>query len=1589
SLLARGIRVAGLASPNPQVLRWASEHAIPCFDTGTRSDTGTGSDTGSSADVGNANDGLVAAVQAAGSIDYVISVTYLQMIPAAVIAAANRMAINFHDSMLPRYAGLNVTSWAIAAGETVHGITWHRLTDKPDTGDVLLQVPVAIAADETALTLNTKCFEAATESMDAMIDRLLDDDFVPSPQDLSARTYFGRHHRPSVAGWIDHRNSADVCAARVRSLDFGKQFENPLATAKIRVNDSWFVVGRCEIATTKSGDEPGTIVRVADQVVWVATSTTDIGLSNLTDLAGAPLATEGWENTFRVGTKLGLVSETQASEIDAAYQTAAKQESSWISRLKNFRPLEIGGVDNVGTQAARTYQTVSIELPEHATTESVIAVFAMCLGKITGQTDFEFSLATSQEDSDAVVDSLFASQVPVSVSLDRSKSVDENAAIICDQIGKVTRQRRYLRDLGLRFPAISKATGAPSVTTRIVNQVGEQMPNGSKIDLQVNRDGSQAVIGFDASRLNDSSIGWLNQAGDFIRRAFDEPAANLGRLSLSSAESVAVIQRRNETHRVYDRQATVDGEFVAQAAKTPGDVALVCGDRQWTYAELADRVGQVAAALQARGVCHGDRVGIATSRSLDMVAALFAVMKVGGTYVPLDLEFPASRIEFMIADADLRCIVVDSASVTRLPICDTPLLDVDSINADGNALDRSVSVASDLAYVIYTSGSTGLPKGVTVSHRNVMNFFAGMDVVIPDATPESCPSRTWLAVTSLSFDISVLELLWTVCRGFKVILHDTPSRIASADRHRVLAHQVKFGLFYFSSSAGSNQSESSNDSYRLLLEGAKFADANGFSSVWTPERHFHDFGGLYPNPAVTGAAVAAITSKVAIRSGSVVLPLHHPARVAEEWAMVDRLSGGRVGVSFASGWQPNDFVLAPGNYATAKQVMFENLETVRKLWRGETVEMVGPDDASVSVQTYPRPIQKELPVWITTAGNEDTFRQAGKSGCNVLTHLLGQTTDELAIKIKAYRESRAAAGHVGPGEVSVMVHTFVGDDTDKVKQIVRGPMIEYLRTSASLVRGFSHTWAAFKKRSDGTTAGDLDLDSLSSEDMDDLLSFSFERYFETSGLFGTPEKCQTLVRKLQEAGTTEIACLIDFGASTDESLAALHHLNHLKDLVNEQTSETPAATISQLVDLHDVTHFQCTPSMAQMLIEDDASATAIRSIPNVLLGGEALPAQLATRLTSDSSVALINVYGPTETTVWSTSTKVVSGEVTSVSIGRPIANTFIYLLDDHGNHVPEGEVGNLWIGGDGVVPGYWNRKELTREKFQADPFVNDPDARIYHTGDMAKWTAKGDLEFLGRSDHQVKIRGHRIELGDIENAIDAVASIRQSVVIPKQSSASEQTLAAFLVLHDGVEGSPDFIRSLRSGLRQSLPAHMMPAHFVVVDAFPLTPNGKVDRKVLGMLPVGGAAKRSEPAPPVVTENASLPDASETQQQITSLWKEVLQLDVIDLNDNFFDLGGHSLLAVRMHRQLRDQLGVAVAITDLFRFPTVQTLSAHLDSLRTNVSETEAESAKPAASPSPASQSPASQSVGQSRASRRREMMQRRVAGSQHPQEANG
>ena len=349
------------------------------------------------------------------------------------------------------------------------------------------------------------------------------------------------------------------------------------------------------------------------------------------------------------------------------------------------------------------------------------------------------------------------------------------------------------------------------------------------------------------------------------------------------------------------------------------------------------------------------------------------------------------------------------------------------------------------------------------------------------------------------------------------------------------ASELAFSLFFFSGDGFSRD----GDKYGPLLEAAEWADAQGFHAVWVPERHFHGFGGLYPNPAVLAAAIAMRTRRIGIRAGSVVMPLHHPARVAEDWAMLDNLSGGRVGVSLASGWVPEDFVLAGAPFEARRTTLLEGLVAFRRLWRGETVPFPPPGGGDpVAVRSFPRPLQPELPVWLTTSGSRETWIQAGRLGLNVLTGLLRGTLGEVAGHAAAYREARREAGHdPESGRVTLMIHTFVGRDEGYVRAQVREPLLGYIRTHMSLYE------------MQGLAGGGLPMDvsRLTPDDREAIAEIAFERYLGENGLFGTVESCLPRLARIRASGIDEIGCLVDFGLDRATMTEGLGLLAELRD----------------------------------------------------------------------------------------------------------------------------------------------------------------------------------------------------------------------------------------------------------------------------------------------------------------------------------------------------------------------------------------------------------------------------------------------------------
>jgi natural product biosynthesis luciferase-like monooxygenase protein len=1450
------------------------------------------------------------------SFDWLLSIANLSLIPDAVLALPARGAINFHDGPLPRYAGLNAPVWAIANGETRYGVTWHMLEGGVDEGDIVAQSLFDISADETAFSLNSKCYGAAMDGFAGVIEQLESGAPQRRAQDLTQRSYFARAKRPAAAGRLDFNRAGKELAALVRSLDFAA-YQNPLTCPKIDIAGRVVLVGSARLVASMSDAAPGTVLECDRHGLVVATGAGVLRLDGLRDSGGQPLSLGGLPEAGHILTSPDA-SETEA--LDAALQRSLKGEAHWRAALDQMQPVPVPLAGSATTTP--DWGSRGIALPQSLNNAACVA--AAMVWALRGSDGERVDVALSDAGiARAARDLPGYVQSWVPLHINGGETLAEATARLQQDVQHAEKLGGFACDLIARDPAIIQ-----SETPAIGIALNTDTPiEGTCLTLGLSGD-RQASLHFDRSRLSEDAVALLvarlECAADVIAHQ-DMREHRIDRLpDLPAAERRQILVDWNQSARDFNREQTLHRAFEDQVARTPDAIAVVFEDDHQSYAALNARANALAARLQACGVRPGIHVGLYVRRSPDLLVGALAVLKAGGAYVPLDPAYPAERIAHYASDSDAMVIVTQGDLQASLPACEAQVLliedtaadpattNIDAANIDGGA------TGDDLAYLIYTSGSTGTPKGVMVQHRNVANFFAGMDARIDHDS-----RSVWLAVTSLSFDISVLELFWTLARGFKVVLGSDESRAAvSGGPITVSDRAIDFNLFYWGNDDGPGPRK-----YQLLLDGARFADANGFNAVWTPERHFHAFGGPYPNPSVTGAAVAAVTKNLSVRAGSCVAPLHHPARIAEDWSVIDNLTNGRAGLGIAAGWQPHDFVLRPENAPPDnKPAMYEAIETLRRLWRGDAVEFPMRDGSMHAVVTQPRPVSKELPIWVTIAGNPDTWREAGEIGANVLTHLLGQSIDEVAGKIKIYHAALREAGH-NPEDftVTLMLHTYLAQTRDAAERVARGPMKEYMGSAAGLIKQFAWVFPAFKRPKGVNNAFEMDLGTLGDDELEAILDFAFERYFEDSGLFGTIQDALARVEQLKCIGVNEIGCLIDFGIEPELVMEGLKPLAEALKLAKSPSilAEDDFSIAAQIIR-HKVTHMQCTPSMARLIAMDDAARLAMGRVQHLLLGGEALPAELVADLRRCTNARIQNMYGPTETTVWS-SCETVSGDISgTVGIGAPIANTSLYVLDKAGDVAPIGVAGELYIGGEGVTQGYWQRPDLTAEMFVADPFAQETGLtsgpagqRMYRTGDLVRRRADGGCDFLGRADHQVKMRGQRIELGEIESCIGAFAGITGAVVAARERAAGDVRLLAWYTATTEI-AEP----ALRAHLARHLTEVMIPAHLVRLDAFPLTPNGKIDRRALPE----PAAKRA----PIEVSPAATDAIGEIEADIAAIWSRILGVGDIRPDDNFFMLGGHSLLAVQAHREIRKALDLPkLSITDIFRFPVLAALAAHL------------------------------------------------------------
>jgi acyl-coenzyme A synthetase/AMP-(fatty) acid ligase/acyl carrier protein len=360
-----------------------------------------------------------------------------------------------------------------------------------------------------------------------------------------------------------------------------------------------------------------------------------------------------------------------------------------------------------------------------------------------------------------------------------------------------------------------------------------------------------------------------------------------------------------------------------------------------------------------------------------------------------------------------------------------------------------------------------------------------------------------------------------------------------------------------------------------------------------------------------------------------------------------------------------------------------------------------------------------------------------------------------------------------------------------------------------------------------------------------------------------------------------------------------------------------AAILAEQLTQSGATIMQATPATWRMLTEFGWKP---RPPLKVLCGGEALSRELAHRL-ANNGAEFWNLYGPTETTVWSLTTRI-EPPVKRITIGRPMANTEVYVLDKQLRPVPINVPGELYIGGDGLARGYLKRPDLTADRFIPDPFSTTAGKRLYRTGDLVRYLATGELEYLSRIDHQIKIRGFRIELGEIEAQVERHALVRQCVVTANEDASGDRRIVAYVVTQEGETVTSS---DMRAFLKQQLPEYMIPSAFVQLAEFPLTANGKVDRKRLP----AAELNRDELAAEFVAARTP------TEETVAAIWAQVLKLERVGVLDNFFELGGHSLLATQVMFALREAFHVDLPLRSIFESPTVSDISHVIEKSKTN------------------------------------------------------
>ncbi len=763
-LLERGHRVHGLVSPTPALRRWAADHGVPAIDFGPDLETFLG----------------------ATPFDYLFSITNRRLLPPAVLALPRILAINFHDALLPRHAGLFATTWAILNGESRHGVTWHVMVKEADSGSILKQCAVAVDATDTTYTLNLKCFEAGIESFAELAAELATGRATPVTQDLRLRTYHGRFERLPRGGIFSWQDGAEELDAAVRACDFGTH-PNEFGTVKLALGRELIIVREIGVRTTHSGAPPGTVIELSAGGATVATTSQDVCLTSLATLAGETLTPADLADRWAAGdptrssTRFCQLEAAQAGRVTAACAATCRHEAFWVERLARLEACEVPYRDPAARAPASHHEIpIPTEFqklqaagdPARPSTWLLAALLAF-LSRITGEERFDVGLwRRTQPEACDRLDQLFAFSVPLRApALGEGRSLAQLRKRVARKLKALDRHRTYLRDTWARYPQLAAhralAHGLP-IAVELVEDLGvagAPRPETALLVQISHRGDACRWLVAENVLPGDVAEAMCARFAAFLRAAAGPAGRDMARIPLLSAhDRRRILGEWNTTAADYPRDLCAPQLFIEQSCRRPDATAVIFEDRTLTYGELDRRSSRLAAFLDRHGIGPGSLVGLYMERTADLVVGLLGILRAGAAYVPLDPIYPPERIAWMLADTRLPLLLTQASLEPNVQGCEATVVALDrswdTIAATGGDQPHGRATPENRAYVIFTSGSTGRPKGVEIAHRGLTNLLCSVA-----RTPGFAERDKLLAVTTICFDIAALELFLPLVTG--------------------------------------------------------------------------------------------------------------------------------------------------------------------------------------------------------------------------------------------------------------------------------------------------------------------------------------------------------------------------------------------------------------------------------------------------------------------------------------------------------------------------------------------------------------------------------------------------------------------------------------------------------------------------------------------------------------------------------------------------------------------------------------------------------------------------------------------------------